>query len=84
MEVDWKVEEGRLAREFVFKDFAAAAAFIGDVVPLADGMDHHPDLLLHGYKRVRVMLVTHSEGRVTERDHELARRIDALLEGANC
>lgn len=81
MEEDWKVEEGALVREFAFKDFAAAAAFIGAVAPLADAMDHHPDLLLHAYRKVRVMLVTHSAGRITEKDHALARQIDALADG---
>ena len=75
---DWKEQDGRLAREFTLLNFVEAVRFVERIVPLAEGMDHHPDVLIHGYKRVLVTLRTHSEGRVTDKDHELARRIDGM------
>ena len=41
-------------------------------------MDHHPDVQLHKYKRVKILLTTHSEGGLTQNDFDLAAKIDAL------
>jgi 4a-hydroxytetrahydrobiopterin dehydratase len=41
-------------------------------------MDHHPDLQLHRYKRVKIMLTTHDAGGLTRKDFVLAAKIDAL------
>ena len=70
-------EEG-LVRDFELEDFAAAIAFVNRVAEAAENANHHPDILVHDYKRVRLSLMTHSAGRVTDADHHLARRIDAL------
>ena len=40
--------------------------------------NHHPDILVHGWNNVRLELTTHSAGKLTENDREMARRIDAL------
>jgi 4a-hydroxytetrahydrobiopterin dehydratase len=44
-------------------------------------VNHHPDILVHGWNNVRLTLTTHSAGGLTENDHEMARRIDALGDG---
>lgn len=74
----WRQEGETLVREWKLRDFAAAIAFVNRVAELAEAADHHPDILIHGYDSVRLTLSTHSEGRVTERDHSLAAQIDAL------
>jgi 4a-hydroxytetrahydrobiopterin dehydratase len=74
----WRREGDVITRELVFAGFAAAAAFPQRIVPLADAMDHHPDLLIHRYKRVKITLTTHSAGGLTENDFILAAKIDAL------
>jgi 4a-hydroxytetrahydrobiopterin dehydratase len=61
-----------------FTDFAAAIAFVNRVAEAAEAADHHPDILVHGYRRVRLTLTTHSAGRLTEKDADLARVIDGL------
>jgi 4a-hydroxytetrahydrobiopterin dehydratase len=76
---DWRVEGDALVRDFVLTDFAAALAFVNRVGEAAEAAGHHPDIHLHGYKRVRLTLSTHSEGRVTEQDHALAAQIDPLV-----
>jgi 4a-hydroxytetrahydrobiopterin dehydratase len=43
-----------------------------------DMVNHHPDILVHGWNKVRLELITHSAGKLTENDHEMVRRIDAL------
>jgi 4a-hydroxytetrahydrobiopterin dehydratase len=62
-------------------DFAAAMAYANAVAGLAEGANHHPDILVHGYNRVRLTLTTHSADGVTENDLELARGIDGLSAG---
>ena len=74
----WDQEGEKLVKEFECKDFAAALAFVNRVGALAEEANHHPDILIHGWNKVRLTLSTHSEGKVTEKDHRLAERIDAL------
>jgi 4a-hydroxytetrahydrobiopterin dehydratase len=75
---DWREEGESLVRDFGFKDFAGAMAFVNQVGELAEGANHHPDILIHGWNKVRLTLSTHSEGRVTQADHNLAAGIDGL------
>lgn len=76
----WELEGNYLSREWSFDDFGEAVAFINRVADLADEADHHPDLY-NSYTDVRVMLTTHSEGGVTDKDVDLAGRIDTVVEG---
>ena len=78
---DWREEGDAIVRDYELKDFAAAMAFVNQVGEMAEGANHHPDILIHGWNKVRLTLSTHSEGGLTEADHALARRIDALLSG---
>jgi 4a-hydroxytetrahydrobiopterin dehydratase len=65
-------------RDFKFDDFAAAIAFVNSVAEVAEELNHHPDILLHGWNRVRLTLSTHSQGGITDSDFALASRVDAL------
>jgi 4a-hydroxytetrahydrobiopterin dehydratase len=67
-----------IVKEFMRNDFTDAANFIGMIAPIANAQDHHPDLLLHGYKKVRVMLSTHDAGGITANDFKLAKAIDEI------
>ncbi len=73
----WRREGGALRRTVKLKDFVAAVAWLNRLVEPAEEMNHHPDIEL-SWNTVTVSLTTHSEGGITERDLELARRIDAL------
>jgi 4a-hydroxytetrahydrobiopterin dehydratase len=75
----WKQEGDALVRDLEFEDFKAAMAAVNRVADLAEETNHHPDILVHGYNRVRLKLSTHSEGRVTDADHEMAGRIDEIV-----
>jgi len=75
---DWREEGEALVREFQLEDFARAMAFVNQVAELAEGANHHPDILIHGWNKVRLTLSTHSEGRVTQADRNLAAGIDGL------
>jgi 4a-hydroxytetrahydrobiopterin dehydratase len=75
---DWREDGDAIVRDFKFKDFAGAMAFVNQVAELAEDANHHPDILVHGWNNVRLTLSTHSEGKVTQADHDMAARIDAL------
>jgi 4a-hydroxytetrahydrobiopterin dehydratase len=75
---DWRQEGDALVRDFKFKDFAGAMAFVNRVAEIAEQRNHHPDILVHGWNNVRLTLSTHSKGGVTDADHALAEQIDAL------
>jgi 4a-hydroxytetrahydrobiopterin dehydratase len=66
-------------RDWKLADFAAAIAFVNRVAELAERANHHPDILLHGWNRVRLTLSTHSQGGVTDADIALADEIDLLV-----
>jgi 4a-hydroxytetrahydrobiopterin dehydratase len=73
----WSLEGGAIAKEFRRGDFAGSVELVNQLTPLAEEMNHHPDLSI-SWDTVHVSLMTHSEGGLTESDFELARRIDAL------
>jgi 4a-hydroxytetrahydrobiopterin dehydratase len=74
----WKRQGDAITKEFVLKSFTGAARFITKIAPIADAMDHHPDLQLYRYKRVKIILTTHDAGGITQNDFDLAVRIDRL------
>ena len=53
-------------------------AFVNRVADVAEEVNHHPDILVHDWNKVRLTLTTHSEGKLTDNDHAMAQRIDGL------
>jgi len=76
---DWRQEGDALVRDFKFKDFAEAMAFVNKVAEVAEQRNHHPDILVHGWNNVRLTLSTHSQGGLTESDFRMAAQFDGLL-----
>ena len=76
--LDWKREGEHIVKDWQFKDFAESIAFVNRVADAAEAANHHPDILVHGWNKVRITLSTHSEGGVTDKDRALARTIDGL------
>jgi 4a-hydroxytetrahydrobiopterin dehydratase len=74
----WRRERDAIVREWKFEDFAQAIAFVNRVADVAEAANHHPDILVHGWNKVRLELSTHSEGGLTQADFDMAARIDAL------
>jgi 4a-hydroxytetrahydrobiopterin dehydratase len=74
----WERDGDAIARDFKFEDFARALGFVNRVGEVAEDMNHHPDILLHGWNRVRLTVTTHSEGGLTDSDFALAERVDGL------
>jgi ribonuclease HI/pterin-4a-carbinolamine dehydratase len=78
----WKEEDKQLYKKFEFEDFAEAFGFMEKVAKVAEQMDHHPKWT-NEYNKVEVWLSTHSEGKVTEKDRQLATKIDKIHEAKN-
>jgi len=76
----WQREGSEIVKEFTFKNFVEAVAFIDRLVAPAEAANHHPDLENH-YNRVRVALHTWSEDGVTDKDLALAREIERVSSG---
>jgi 4a-hydroxytetrahydrobiopterin dehydratase len=72
----WKRDGESIVKEFDCGDFKGSVAFVNKVLPIAEEMDHHPDVAI-SWATVTLTLSTHSEGGLTAGDFELARRIDA-------
>jgi 4a-hydroxytetrahydrobiopterin dehydratase len=75
---DWRREGDAIVRDWRLADFAAAIAFVERVAQVAEDANHHPDILIHGWNKVRLTLSTHSEGGVTAADLALAESLDAV------
>jgi 4a-hydroxytetrahydrobiopterin dehydratase len=73
----WKLERGELVRHFEFENFVEAMNFVNSVAELAEGAGHHPDIDIR-YNKVRLALMSHDAGGLTERDFDLATGIDSL------
>jgi 4a-hydroxytetrahydrobiopterin dehydratase len=73
----WRLAEGKLVREWSFKDFAEAMVFVNRVAGLAETSNHHPDIDIR-YNRVTLALVSHDAGGISLRDAALARDLNAV------
>ena len=74
---DWEKYGNCLRREFKFDDFTGAVDFVNELTPIANELNHHPDLFI-SWGLVRVSLISHSEHGITEKDFELAKKLDEL------
>jgi 4a-hydroxytetrahydrobiopterin dehydratase len=74
----WKYDpaSGSITKTYTRKNFLDAAAFIQKAAEIAESQDHHPDVLLHAYKKLTFTLSTHSAGGVTQNDIDLANALD--------
>jgi 4a-hydroxytetrahydrobiopterin dehydratase len=75
---DWAVNNGLLERTFKCSSYADGVAFAVKVAMLAEKLDHHPDSLEIGWKKVRVAFVTHSAGGLTALDFEASAKVSGL------
>ncbi|OGW90226.1 MAG: pterin-4-alpha-carbinolamine dehydratase [Omnitrophica bacterium RIFCSPLOWO2_01_FULL_50_24] len=77
---DWHLaSDGKtIVRDFLMKDFLSAVDLIQRIAQIAEAEDHHPDVHLTGYRKLRIELGTHSIGGLSENDFILAAKIDPL------
>jgi 4a-hydroxytetrahydrobiopterin dehydratase len=75
---EWHREGEHIVRDWKLDDFQAAIDFVNQVAKAAERANHHPDILVHSWNKVRLSITNHSAGGLTEADFELAKTIDGL------
>lgn len=71
----WDLTGETISKKFSWLSFAEAMKFVNHVAELAERADHHPDILIN-YRRVTLVLSTHSEGGISQKDLDLATQIE--------
>lgn len=79
MDKNWHINNHKLEKEFVFNNFEECVAFVYRILPITEKINHHPDVLIHAYKKVKFFLFTHTENKITSLDYQLAKQIDKLF-----
>ena len=74
----WEREGDEIVREWRFEDFAEAIAFVNRVAERAEESNHHPDIWVHGWNKVKLALTNHAAGGLTQTDFAMAARFDEL------
>ena len=77
--VGWSFEKESISKQFQFKDFIESLSFVNAVGMEAEKMDHHPDILMFAWNKVKITISTHSAGGVTEKDFTLAQKIEERI-----
>ena len=75
---EWRREGDEIVRGWQFENFARAIEFVNRVADAAEEANHHPDILVHGWNKVKLSLTNHAAGGLTEADFAMARRVDGL------
>lgn len=77
---DWSVlDEKEIQKDFKFKNFKEALAFVDKVGELAESEGHHPDINLHNWNKVTITLSTHAIKGLSENDFIMAVKINQLV-----
>jgi len=74
----WEFKNDQIGKEYELKDFKEALGFVNRIGEKAEEMDHHPDIFLHSWNKVKITVSTHSTGGVTENDFKLAEKIENI------
>lgn len=75
----WTVQDGKLVREIATRNWKETLFVVNGIAALAEGENHHPDLHVF-YRSVRIELWTHETGSLTERDLNLAQKVERWLQ----
>jgi 4a-hydroxytetrahydrobiopterin dehydratase len=75
----WVVERSRLYRDFRFRNFKAAMAFVNQVAELAERLAHHPNICVHEWCFVHLELYAHADGGLSRFDVDFALALDAMI-----
>jgi 4a-hydroxytetrahydrobiopterin dehydratase len=74
----WTEGGNQIIKQFQFKDFISALNFVNKAGVFAEEMNHHPDIFIHSWNKVKITISTHSEGGITIKDFQLAEKIEGI------
>ena len=76
----WTRDGDTIVRDIRLENFDEAVMLVDRIAEIASSVDHHPDILIHGWNMVKLSLTNHRAGGLTEIDFDTAARFDALIE----
>lgn len=79
----WRLENNKLHREYIFRNFIEAFGFMTEIALLAESMNHHPEWL-NVYQKLTIDLSTHKAGGITQLDFQLAQKMEQLALNRIC
>lgn len=74
---DWRRNGAAIERVFQFRNFVDAMEFVNRIAEVAEAVNHHPDITI-SYNKVTMSLTSHDSGGITQRDVNMAGRINDL------
>ena len=74
----WALEGKEMVRHYQFPDFVSAMLFVNRVAASAENAGHHPDIDIR-YNKVKLALISHDQGGITDRDMRMAQQLNGLL-----
>lgn len=75
----WQLKEQSIEREVSTANFFSAIGYVNAVAIIAETLDHHPDILIYGWNKIRITVSTHDKGGLTKKDFLLAKKIDEIV-----
>ncbi|MFM8392469.1 MAG: 4a-hydroxytetrahydrobiopterin dehydratase [Acidobacteriota bacterium] len=72
----WLREGDSITKNYQFNDFSEVVSAVNKIAELAEDQNHHPDILMYGWNKLRVTTSTHDANGITGRDFKLASAID--------
>jgi 4a-hydroxytetrahydrobiopterin dehydratase len=76
---NWTLVDNSIMKKFKLKDFVGAINFVNKIADVAEGEQHHPDILVYGWHKVKVILSTQSINGLSENDFILAAKFDKSI-----
>ncbi len=75
---NWQRKDNSIIREIVASNFVSVIGLVNSIAILAETADHHPDIYIYGWNKLRITLSTHDKGGLTEKDFLLAKKIEEI------
>ena len=75
----WTETESKLMKTIKCQDFNHALALLNKIAVAAESMNHHPDLKIYSYRFLSIEIYTHDTNSITQKDYELSKQIDKIL-----
>jgi len=76
----WRLNGRVIERSFEFRNFVEAMGFVNRIAEAAEALNHHPDITIN-YSKVKLSLVSHDSGGITQRDVRMAGKINEITNG---
>lgn len=75
--IGWNISEDKLVKKFKFENFNDSISFVNSVAQVSEEMNHHPEIFIN-YDEVIITTWTHDQNSITEKDYELAEKINLI------